>query len=183
MALQVASDPPGADVLLHTPSGAQAIGKTPVTIPSDKLSYLNNGFTVEVAKEGYFQQKILVEKRAMSSSGEIVAKLAPHPKFDFKTGDTDVKAVIEEIARQVSTIQSSLLKREFAQAETLSKSLLARYPHLAVGWNLLGNAYFLQGRSDEAADHYRKALELEPGNQETRDILSRMNRAPAEKEK
>jgi tetratricopeptide (TPR) repeat protein len=80
----------------------------------------------------------------------------------------------------VSTIQSTLLKREFSQAVSLAITLLNEYPNLGVAWNLLGNTYYLQGRYDEAASHYQKALELDPQNQETRDILSKMNRMPAE---
>ncbi len=184
MNIQVTSNPPEAEVILHTKSGSQKIGKTPLTIPDSQLSNLNDGFTVEVSKEGYFQQKVLVEKRSINSSAELTVKLNPHPKFDFKKSDPEVLATIEEIARQVSSIQAFLLKRDYNQAEVLAKSLLNQYPNLAVGWSLLGNNYYLQGRFAEATSQYQRALEIEPNNQETRDILSKMNRAPSsEKER
>lgn len=180
MSMQVNSNPPDATVTLVTKTGSQPLGKTPLSITPEQLASAQNGFTLEIAKEGFFEQRVVIEKRSMNSAGEIVAKLNPHPKFDFKKNDPDVKATIEEIARQVSTIQSMLVKRDFNQAEVMAKTLLTSYPNLAVGWNLLGNGYYLQGRYDEAAGHYLKALEIEPSNQETRDILYKMNRAPAQ---
>jgi tetratricopeptide (TPR) repeat protein len=180
MNMTVTSNPPDANVTLITKTGARQLGKTPLSIDSSQLNNTGDGFTLEISKDGHFQQRVVIEKRSLASAAEVNVKLSQHPKFDFKKNDPDVKAAIEQIVRNISSIQSMLVKRDYNQAEVLTKTLLNEYPNLAVGWSLLGNTYYLQGRYDEAATHYQKALEIEPQNQETRDMLSRMNRVPAE---
>jgi tetratricopeptide (TPR) repeat protein len=183
MTVTVTSNPPDANVTLITKAGARQLGKTPLSLDADQLGNVGDGFTLEIAKDGHFQQRVVIEKRSLSSAADVNVKLAQHPKFDFKKNDPDVKATIEQIVRNISSVQSMLVKRDYNQAEVLTKALLNEYPNLAVGWTLLGNTYYLQGRYDEAATHYQKALEIEPQNQETRDMLGRMNRAPAESPK
>lgn len=183
LSLKVISDQPESEVFIHTSEGSQKLGVTPLEIKDDVLERVPPGFTIEVSKSGFYQTKVLVEKRSLSSKGEIKVKLKEMPKIEAKINDPDVKAVIEEIARNVSSIQSFLLKRNYNQAEVMTKTLLNKFPHLSVAWNLLGNNYYLQGRFDEASENYRKALEIEPTNQETRDVLKKMNRLPASMEK
>ncbi len=179
LSLRVNSTPPEAEVTLHTLNGAQKLGVTPLQLSHDQLRSLPEGFTIEVSKPDFLQQKIMLEKRALSASGEVSVKLQEISKAELKLNDPDVKATIESIARQVAQIQSSLLKKEYIQAEVLTRSMLNTYPYFSVGWNLLGNNYYLQGKTMESINAYQKALTLEPENVETRVILDRLTRQPA----
>lgn len=179
LSLRVNSTPPEAEVVLHTPNGTEKLGVTPLQIKDEQLRSLPDGFTIEVSKQDFLQQKIMIEKRSLSASGEISVKLEEISKSELKLNDPDVKATIESIARQVAQIQSSLIKKEFIQAEVLTKNMLNTYPYFSVGWNLLGNNYYLQGKTSESINAYQKALSLEPENVETRVILDRLTRQPA----
>jgi tetratricopeptide (TPR) repeat protein len=179
LSLRVNSTPPEADVVLHTLNGTQKLGVTPLQISDDQLRSLPEGFTIEVSKPDFLQQKIMIEKRALSATGEVSVKLQEISKAELKLNDPDVKATIESIARQVAQIQSSLLKKEYIQAEVLTRNMLNTYPFFSVGWNLLGNNYYLQGKTMESIAAFQKALTLEPENVETRVILDRLTRQPA----
>jgi tetratricopeptide (TPR) repeat protein len=179
LSLRVNSTPPEAEVTLHTLNGAQKLGVTPLQLSDEQLRSLPEGFTIEVSKPDFLQQKIMIEKRALSASGEVSVKLQEISKAELKLNDPDVKATIESIARQVAQIQSSLLKKEYIQAEVLTRNMLNTYPYFSVGWNLLGNNYYLQGKTSESIAAYQKALTLEPENVETRVILDRLTRQPA----
>lgn len=179
LSLKVDSSPSEADVILHTENSSQKIGVTPLDLNAAILRDLPDGFVLEISKAEHIQQKVMIEKRSLSSRGKVSVKLQPASKTEAKINDPDVKNVIESIARQVSLIQSSLLKSEFVQAEVLTKSLLATYPNFSVGWNLLGNNYYLQGRYGDSVTAYQKALTLDPQNQETQTILNKLNRSPA----
>lgn len=179
LSLRVNSTPPEAEVTLHTLNGAQKLGVTPLQLNNEQLSSLPEGFTIEVSKPDFLQQKIMIEKRALSASGEVSVKLQEISKAELKLNDPDVKATIESIARQVAQIQSSLIKKEYIQAEVLTRNMLNTYPYFSVGWNLLGNNYYLQGKTMESINAYQKALTLEPENVETRVILDRLTRQPA----
>ncbi len=179
LSLKVNSTPPEADVVLHTQNGSQKLGVTPLQLTEDQLRALPEGFMIEVSKTDFAQQKVMIEKRALSTTGEITVKLQSLAKAEAKLNDPDVKAAIESIARQVASIQSSLLKKEYIQAEVLTRNLVNNYPSFSVGWNLLGNNFYLQGKYSESVSAYQRALSLEPDNVETRTILEKINRQPA----
>jgi tetratricopeptide (TPR) repeat protein len=179
LSLRVNSTPPEAEVVLHTSNGAQKLGVTPLQINDDQLRSLPEGFTLEVSKADFMQQRIMIEKRALSARGEVSVKLQEISKAELKLNDPDVKATIESIARQVAQIQSSLIKKEYIQAEVLTRNMLNTYPYFSVGWNLLGNNFYLQGKIMDSINAYQKALTLEPENVETRVILDRLTRQPA----
>jgi hypothetical protein len=90
MNMTISSNPPGAEVNLITKAGTQPLGKTPLSVDAARLPNTEDGFALEIAKEGHFEQRVLVEKRAVESSGEIAVTLRPHPKFVFKKHDPDV---------------------------------------------------------------------------------------------
>ncbi len=179
LSLKVNTTPPEADVIVHTPNGSQKLGVSPLIIKDEQLQSLPEGFTLELSKEDHLQQTVMIEKKSITANGELTVKLKPLNKAEAKLNDPDVKAAVESIARQVAAIQSSLLKKEFIQAEILTRNLLNNYPNFSVGWNLLGNNYYLQGKTTESLSAYQKALTLEPDNVETRIILDKINRLPA----
>ena len=84
LSLRVNSTPSEAEVTLHTLSGTQKLGVTPLQINDEQLRSLPDGFTIEVSKPDFLQQKIMIEKRALSATGEVSVKLQEISKAELK---------------------------------------------------------------------------------------------------
>jgi tetratricopeptide (TPR) repeat protein len=67
--------------------------------------------------------------------------------------------------------QTAALKRE---ALDEAEAVLRAYPDEALSYALLGSAYFNIGRSEEAANHLRQCLELDPEQVDACEILARI---------
>ena len=74
----------------------------------------------------------------------------------------------------VASIQSNLYKRNYDSAQSLAQNLVSEYPSFAVGWSLLGNAYYLQQRHQDALAAYYKALEFDPDNIEVQNLVNKI---------
>lgn len=179
MKVDILSDPPQATVYLKSKKKMKKLGQTPLNLDSNKLRG-DKGFHFVIAKEGYRPENVLIEKRSFPAQGEIFTKLEP---FSVSTGNSggsrgNFTGKVQKISRTVASIQSQILQKNFQQAEVIARDLINEYPYFAVAWNLLGNAYYLQRKHKEALQAYYKALEFEPENKETKQLIDRIERVP-----
>lgn len=170
------SDPKGAKVLLKTDKDYVEVGVTPLTLP-DEYKNLNQ-YQFIVVKDGYQPQSIVMEKRMVSADADVFTKLEKFSPVEAQLSDPKVKSEVQKVSRTVASIQSDLIKRNYASAEGMAKELVGEYPYFAVGWNLLGNSYYLQNRQGEALSAYKKALQFEPDNLETKKLIETMEGIP-----
>lgn len=175
--LKINSEPTGAKVYLKSEKEKTEVGVTPMVLSPQYKNHKAYQFVIE--KEGFHPQTVVFEKRSLSAEAEVFAHLKKMEGLTT-TGVTEanIQVELQKVTRKVASIQSELIKRNYNSAETLSKDLLTEYPYSAVGWNLLGNAYYLQNRQSEALAAYKKALEFEPENQDTAHLIQVIEAVP-----
>lgn len=175
--LKINSEPKGATVFIKSEKEKTEVGMTPMVLApqyKDKDSYQ---FVIE--KEGFHPQTVVIEKGSFGAEAEVFANLKKVETLEVQLNDPKVKGELQRVTRKVASIQSELIKRNYANAEGMSKELLNEYPYFAVGWNLLGNAYYLQNKQGDALGAYKKALEFEPENMETKNLIQNIENVPA----
>jgi tetratricopeptide (TPR) repeat protein len=75
------------------------------------------------------------------------------------------------VERRLVALAKSLYSRDFDGAIRAGKEAVMLNPNHALAWTRLGSAYFASGNKLEAAAAYRKALDLEPANQQLRAFM------------
>lgn len=95
-----------------------------------------------------------------------LAELTRRPvvREDILPTDALVERKLVELAR-------FLYQRDFDKAIRCGKQAVMLNPNAALAWTRLGSAYFASGDKLEAASAYRKALELEPTNNQLRQFM------------
>lgn len=182
MAIKVDSQPSGAEVYSQVGQNQKKLGVTPLSLAAEQIAGDNVHLVIQ--KPGFQQYSIILEKRTLKADAQVFARLTSGDSRGIASlggGNTGEK--VEKVSRTVASIQSQLLKKNFQSAESLAQSLVNEYPSFAVGWNLLGNAYYLQNRHSEALEAYYKASEIDPDNRETQNLIERIERRPARSER
>lgn len=180
MSIQVESQPEGADVYVQSQKKLKKVGVTPVALSSDDIG--ENNINIVIKKEGFEPHTVLFEKRALSAQAEIYAELNPSTNNPNARGMASVEGSadknLDRITRTVASIQSQLLQNNYQSAEGMAQDLVNEFPYNAVAWNLLGNAFYLQNRQQEALQAYYKAMEFDPNNQETQNLINKLENKP-----
>lgn len=175
------SEPTGANVYLNEGKIRKKIATTPQMVDLAEVQSLDS-YSLLVSKPGYADHSLLLESRAIPSVGEVFVELAPlannrdiastdgaSPHHDY-----ELNQKIDQVSRKIASIQGQLLRKNFNQAEVLAQELVNENPNLGVGWSLLGNAYYLQSRKQEALSAYEQALQYDPENKETQLMIKKI---------
>ncbi len=75
------------------------------------------------------------------------------------------------VERKLVVLAKSLYQRDYEGAIRAGKEAVMLNPNHALAWTRLGSAYFASGDKLEAAEAYRKALDLEPTNNQLRQFM------------
>lgn len=175
--LKINSEPKGAKVFIKSEKEKTEVGVTPMALASQYKNQDSYQFVIE--KEGYHPQTVVIEKRSFSAEAEVFANLKKVETLEVQLNDPKVKGELQRVTRKIATIQSELIKRNYNNAEGMAKDLLNEYPYFAVGWNLLGNSYYLQNKHSDALGAYKRALEFEPENMETKNLIQSIENVPS----
>lgn len=175
--LKINSEPKGAKVFLKSEKEKTEVGLTPMVLAPQYQDKESFQFIIE--KDGFHPQTVVIEKRSFGAEAEIFANLKKVEALDVQLNDPKIKGELQRVTRKVASIQSELIKRNYSNAEGMAKELLTEYPYFAVGWNLLGNSYYLQNKQGDALGAYKKALEFEPENVETKNLIENIENVPA----
>ncbi len=174
--LNVVSDPPGAEVSLILRGGViQKLGPTPLIVDEATLSRAENSvLRLRLEKVGYEVESLFLDLVSGKVLGEVNVKM--NASVDWKQAYVDpaAKRYLEDVANLTAEIQGALMRNDSVRAEQQARTLVTRYPNLAVGWTLLGNVFYLQNRRSEALESYNKSLSLDPANTETKRVIDRM---------
>ena len=183
MTLKVESQPSGAEVYSQVNRKQKKWGVTPLELSASQIQ--GDNIHLIIKKEGFEPQSMILEKRSISSKAEIFAQLdnGANGRSIASTGTGNIDKQVTQISRTVASIQTQLIKKNFQSAETIAQSLVTEYPYFAVGWSLLGNAFYLQNRHQDALQAYYKAMEYDPDNLETQNLIDRIERKPARSER
>lgn len=79
----------------------------------------------------------------------------------------------DEAARLLTTARAALSRMRFVEARDLAQSSL-RIRRTAEGYEVLGDVYRMQGRTDDAINMYTMSLQLNPRNSAMMDRLQRL---------
>lgn len=174
--LKISSEPKGAKVFIKSDKEKTEIGITPMMLANEYKNTDSYQFIIE--KEGFLPQSVIIEKRSFNSEAEVFANLKKIETLEVQLNDPNVKGELQKVTRKVASIQSELMRHNYTNAENMSKDLLISYPYFAVGWNLLGNSYYLQNKQSEALSAYKKAIEFEPDNEDTKNLIQSIENIP-----
>lgn len=162
--INIRSLPQGATVsVIETDGTIKEIGKTPLDTNEQYVS-------LQVDKEGYEPYRIFLG--GIKTSGqEFTVKLASKAE-DLKVGD--IKNRHEKLAKGIARAHSLITRKKFTEAEALLINLTNDYPHVSVGYDLLGNISYLQKDLRRAVGFYEKSLQINPENLETKQVVDRI---------
>ena len=72
----------------------------------------------------------------------------------------DVHEELEELTTASNVAVDLVNAGKLEEAEAAARDLIARYPEVHDGWDRLGMVYEARGENRQAADCYRKAIEI-----------------------
>lgn len=169
--LKVDSNPVGAKVTIVDSSKAlHTVGVTPIVLtPENAQGLYKSAIQVNVTKEGYKDQSVLVPETNVTSHGQLVVTLR---KDDSK--------FLNSATEQVAQIQRLIFKKNYTEAEHLCQTSIAENPSISVFHSLLGNVYYLQKNTARALDSYERAHSIEPNNIDVSNMIQKLKgiRAP-----
>lgn len=170
------SEPAGADVVIVDDSGREEkLGQTPLVLTSEMMSRFPGGYwRMSLNKTGFVKDQLFIETKMFKELGRVSVKMTPEANWKEAYQDVNAYKYLNDVSGMSAEIQAATVKGDFGKAESLANSLVTRYPKLSVGWNLLGNIYYLQKRIDKALESYQKSLAINPDDQVTKGILDRI---------
>ncbi|MCB0348378.1 MAG: tetratricopeptide repeat protein [Bdellovibrionales bacterium] len=173
--LQIQTEPSDSSVTSIENGVEKKLGVSPLSYDKNNYPFQDQKLIrLVVEKPGYLKEQIVIENEYFMKTGHINVKLTPIANWKEATQDPQANKYLNDVASMAAEIQAMTVKKDFAGAEALTKSLISRYPKLSVGYILMGNIYYLQRRVGDATQAYAKALDLNPGHQETKSILDRL---------
>jgi tetratricopeptide (TPR) repeat protein len=171
--IKVESNPEQVEVVVVTKESSKIIGKTPLLINEKELG-IRGAYQVQLQKEGFKSQTILVPESNLPTESQIFGKLEKVASIeDSKSKDLNN----EELNKLTSGIANSLLlirQKNLTQAETILVTLSTQYPGIASIHELLGNIYYIQKDSTKARQAYSKAKDLNPNNPKVDQMLRKL---------
>ena len=169
--INISSLPDEAEVSLKSSDGSiKSIGKTPLrTSPSSLGS--ERFSTLLISKQGYRDHNLIFGKDSDKESYEIFVTLKPeaeNPKL------IDAQARHEKLAKLLLKAHSLTNQKKYSEAEAVLATVTVEFPFVSAGYDLLGNIAYLQRDLKKALIQYQKSLEVNPENQETRQLVNRL---------
>lgn len=174
--MTVNSEPSGADVVIVDDSGREdKLGQTPLNITPEMMDrFPSDSWRISLNKVGFIKDQLFIETKMFREIGRVSVKLTPEANWKEAYQDMNAYKYLNDVSGMSAEIQAATVKGDYGKAESLANSLVTRYPKLSVGWNLLGNIYYLQKRIDKAVESYQKSLAINPDDQVTKGILDRI---------
>jgi flagellar motor protein MotB len=167
--MRVETTPPDAQVFSVEKDGKRGklLGRTPFEMNGVAAS-VN---AIEIEHTGHIPERIIIPQGAPSSVN-VNLTLSPLTETWVKTQPPDVfgkslDMAIEDHLR----LQEILLGQSDGDAAKTVKELLPKYGRLPSFHYIVGQHHLSHGRYTEAANSFRKALELDPVNDRSRRML------------
>jgi tetratricopeptide (TPR) repeat protein len=126
---------------------------------------------LEITKEGYESQHIFIAQDNTQESYNINIKLKMKNE-DLK--GLDMKSRQERLAKNLTRSSNLINKKRYVEAEQILVETVRDFPHVSVGYDLLGNVSYLQRDFRAALNYYRKSFQLNPENSETKLMIDKL---------
>lgn len=169
----IRTNPEGADVFVIRGNNQKSrLGTAPLNIPSQQLNPSNEpNVQIMIQKEGYKDETYFLPKMTFSSSMDLSVQLKEEPappSCEVQSKNT------EKVARNIAQALFFTQQKKYDQAETLLNNLIVEVPNVSVIYDLLGNIYYLNQKTDLALDAYQKSLEINPNSAETQRMVNKL---------
>lgn len=163
--VNLTSTPSGADVREISSTGEQkSIGQTPLKVSVDSMESLY------IEKDSYHPQKVFVSLNP-GEQMDLNVKLQPKVE-DYKNADQ--KKRLESLAIHLAQANNLLNNKKYPDAEVVLKNLVGEFPHVSVGYDLLGNIQYLKKDYRQAIYYYQKSLDINPENSLTAQTIHKL---------
>lgn len=176
--LRISTDPESSDVyILKTDGQQELLGSAPLVLTDKMQENLGSGvWRLGVGKKGFLREQLFLESKMFKEIGQIHVRLLPEANWSEAYQDSNAYKYLNDVSSVTAEVQAATLRGDYGKAMTLANSLVTRYPKLSVGWNLLGNIYYLQKNIGKATESYQKALEVNPQDELAKSTLERLKR-------
>lgn len=170
--VKVQSSPEGASVTSRSSDGStRLLGKTPLSVSSSDLGGGGRLSTLVISKDGFQDQTLFLGRDRGSENYDINVSLrtqAEDPKL------LDAKERQEKLAKNMVRAYNLLNNKRYDEARAILMNLTQEYPHVSVGYDLLGTLSYLQKDLQSARTYYERSLQINPENVETKQMIDRL---------
>lgn len=174
--MKLTSDPEGAEVLVIESNGSERkLGTTPLNLTQEDFKFTEQQILdIRFKKSGFVSERVVVDTQSFDRSIDMHLKMTSLVAWQEAYQDPKASPYLSDIASLAAEIQSAAMSKDYTAAEKLARVMISRYPHVSVGWTLMGNIYYIKKEMGQAIQSYRKALEIDPDNTATKEVLSRL---------
>lgn len=174
--LKVTSEPEGAEVLVIESNGMERkLGQTPLNLEAKDFQFSENKILdMKIKKPGFVSERIVLDTMSFTKTVDVHLKMTSLVSWQESFQDPKATPYLTDIASLAAEVQSAALSKDLTNAEKLARMMISRYPHVSVGWTLMGNIYYLRKDIGQAIQSYEKALQIDPDNKATKEVLARL---------
>ncbi|NOT78163.1 MAG: hypothetical protein HOP07_04075 [Bacteriovoracaceae bacterium] len=147
------SSPSDAEVsVIDTTGVATVIGKTPLNSTEiDVFKNSNRHSQVRIKKEGFLDNEIILMKSTFGSEIAVNVQL----KKDETVQNIGEQSISQEkVASSIARANGLIQSKNFIEAESVMTNFVEQFPSVSVGFDYLGNIYFLQKKYAKALKNY-----------------------------
>lgn len=167
------STPSDAEVSVVESTGiVTSLGKTPLTSNESDVYKSTNRYTqIRIKKDGYLENEIVLMKSTLGSDISVNIQL----KKDETVQNVGEQSITQEkVANAIARANGLIQSKQLPEAETVMLNFIEQYPSVSVGYDYLGNIYYLQKKFAKALKNYNRAMSLNPQNAERKIIVERI---------
>lgn len=171
--LRVKTVPESAQIAVRTAEGEyKVLGKGPLEISTQEVFSLGSRMSmIQVSKEGHKPQSVLVVQGKTLENYEMLIQLEKE-LADPKSND--IRERQERLAKSLAQANNLIFLKKYNEAENILKNVVSDFPHISVGYDLLGNLHYLQKNMKSALMNYEKSFEINPENFETKRMIEKL---------
>lgn len=170
--LSVKSNPSDATVKVYEQNGdIKEIGRTPLSINFDEVFSRSKNIKLIIEKQNFASEKIILTKPAIQTNYDISLSLI---RDESSSSQQETQKKYQIIATRIAEAYEKIQQKNLRAAESILARFLEEFPNISVGYDLLGNVYYIMGDKDAALSQYLKADEINPNNFERKRIIDRL---------
>lgn len=167
-ALEIRSNPPGADVFALTDKGerGQSLGQTPFKLAA------GGARSLEVAKSGFLSTYVFAPDGGSGEDHVLTVNLLAVSRSLLESLVKEKHpAILDEAAYDLLELQNATLQGRESEVGAIVRKLESRYVKFVTYNLILGNHHFVRKDFKKSREYYERALQLDPGNKDAKAMI------------